>query len=105
MNFTRKRLAALAAAASALAIGVPAATANAQVPGGVTAFPAIPYPSLPAIPVVTGGLTRVAVVIGPAIAGGVIAQGPGAGGQTSAAAPQAISLLSQTAGPTVAAGL
>ena len=110
MNFTRKRLAALAATVSALAIGAPAATANAQVPGfstGVgalpgTFFPTVPVPTVGTIPV-AGGITRVGVVVGPLVAGGALYEAAGAGGQVTAAAPQAITLLSQTGGPTYAA--
>jgi hypothetical protein len=113
MILTRKRLAALAATVSTLAVVVPAASASAQVPafpgvGSLSApgFGGLGFPSFPtpAPETFSGVGARIATVIGPVITGGVLAQGPGAGGQVAAAAPQAIALLSNTAGPTVAVG-
>jgi hypothetical protein len=109
MILTNKRLAALAATVGALAIGVPAEGATAQVTPGLPGFPALPaFPTwpIPAVAPVTSGVTgvRIATVVGPTVTGGALIQGIGAGGQVAAAAPQAISLLSNTAGPTVAVG-
>jgi hypothetical protein len=112
MHLTRRRLAALAATVSTMAVAFPVASASAAIPAFPTGLP-FPVPSYPAtgLPAFsppplsfTGPSVHIANVIGPTIIGSVVMEGPGAAGQVAAGAPQAISLLSTTAGPTVANG-
>jgi hypothetical protein len=102
MNLIRKRLAALAAAVSILAIGIPVAGASAAVPTGLTSHRGVTASAPQAHPAATdSGPT----IIGPRISGGTATQGLAADLQfSSSSAPQAISLLSSNAGGTVASG-
>jgi hypothetical protein len=78
---TRKRFATFVATMSVVAAGIPASAASADDAG-----------------------LRVSTIVGPTITGGNVVQTAGAGGQSAAAAPQAIALLSTTAGGTMAFG-
>jgi hypothetical protein len=101
MNLIGKRLAALAATASILAIGVPVAGASAAVPVGLTSHRVAASAPQARSAVTDSGPT----IIGPRISGGTVTQGLAAGLQfSSTSAPQAISLLSSNAGGTVASG-
>ena len=101
MNLVGKRVAALAATASILALGVPVAGASAAVPTGLASH-RVTASAPQARPAVTdSGPT----IIGPRISGGTVTQGLAAGLQfSSSSAPQAISVLSGNAGGTVAGG-
>jgi hypothetical protein len=102
MNVNRRRLAALAATVSSLAVVLPASSASAQTPA-LPPLPTLPAFTPPPLSFVAPSV-HVATVIGPTIIGSVVMEGPGAAGQVAAGAPQAISLLSNTGGPTVASG-
>jgi hypothetical protein len=92
-TLTRKRLAAVAASFSVGATCLPLGAASAAV-----SRPSMkPHQSNP-----TG--VRITTVVGPKIYGTTVVQGKGAGGQDAAAAPQAITLLSNTAGGQIAVG-
>jgi hypothetical protein len=116
MNLTGKRLAALAATVAALAatvstlaIGIPAAGASAALPATLPGLPSLSVPGLPALALpplsFSDPSARVSSVVGPTITDSIVSEGPGAAGQVAAAAPQSISLLSTTAGPTIANGI